>query len=172
MSNYKKYAYRWLAVLGLMFCVYFPCFNVGTTFVFVRQVVASWLPSEEDYKLKFVSVSLQTQDALGDPMDVLMPVEVLDFRQGGEFIVVQTFPQSVVACPISTIVKIDEKNKVVAIEKFGYKLEISGFSALGVNNGEFVKTGMVVGTLKTDELYLKISKNGRVLSLEELRSMF
>ena len=172
MSNNKKHICKWLVVLGLMLCVYFPFFNFGTAFVSIKQVVSSWFPSDEDYKLKFVSVSLKTEEAIGNPLEAMMPVEVLSFRQSGEYVVVETHPQSVVVCPISAKVQVDEKNKTIKIESFGYTVELSGFAVLGVKNNNIVSVGRGLGTLATNELYLKISKGNKIFGIEELREMF
>ena len=108
-------------------------------------------------------------------IEYCVPVEVLGINENENgYIEITTYENSFVKAPFA--LKLYHANKDgmrgVVIEKYGYTCYIMGFDIINIVNGGRVIAGDIVGSLKSNKLFVKVYKNESRISLKTIRKMF
>lgn len=133
------------------------------------KVSKFFLEAENDYRLKFVDSS-DYELSLSGTEKVILPVEVLDISEKSEAICVTTNTNEIVMCPINCLVKSRMANGDITLGLGNLSCIISGVVS-GVEVGDSLQCGEVIGTVKGNKLYLQVYWGTRKLSLDELRAL-
>ena len=108
-------------------------------------------------------------------IDFSMPVDVLDVCENSDgYIEITTFEKSFVKAPFTVELNIVDKDNMrgIVVEKFGYTCYIMGFDVISVECGVKIHSGDIIGSLKTNKLYLKVYKKNNRVSLKTMRALF
>ena len=124
---------------------------------------------ENDYRLKFVD-STNFELSLGETDKVIMPLEILDVTEVDGSIIITSHENSVIYSPIACTVTSVLSGSEVELKSNNLRCVISGIIS-GVQTGNVLDCGDVIGTLKGNTCALKVFWGTKKLTLEELKAL-
>lgn len=158
MSGYKRWAIFLVCVL-MFFSVAIK--NV-TIFKNIDMSGVSYSASQE------IEV---TSEFLG----VNYPCEILSFYENEEgYIVIKTNPQSFIVAPLTIVCDYASRDNMRGIhfKKLGFDCYFYGFENIAIVEGVECKSGVVLGSLSGDKLFVRVYKNENRVSLKTISRLF
>ena len=125
--------------------------------------------AEQDYKLKFVdSTDFLT---LSQSETMILPFEILSAVEKDDAIIITTYENAVVFSPLDCVVLSNLKsNNELELKSNNVRIVITGLLS-GVNAGQVVSCGEVIGTVKGTTCAVKVFLGTRKLTLDELKAL-